>query len=224
MINTWNESHLHREIKNKYSNSTDSLEVSVAGKIVDILSENQIIEIQTSNFGALRKKLKFLLNFYPVKVVYPLIREKKITIINTDGEIVRSRKSPKTGNFIEIFNEILYIPDLFLNPYFSFEIIQVDVEEIRCDDGKGSWHRKGISIKNRILKKMYPPRVIKSPEDLFKLLPLQQLPLLSSKLITETLNIKMRQAQKILNFFKNTGVIIPVSKEGNRIIYKHHKR
>lgn len=221
MINTWNESNLHKEIKNKYSNSADFLEVSIAGKIVDIFSENQIIEIQTSNFGALRKKLEFLLSFYPVKVVFPLIRGKTITVINEDGEIIRSRKSPKLGGFVDVFNEILYIPDLFLNPYFSFEILQVDVEEIRCDDGKGSWRRKGISIKNRILKKMYPPRVITSPEDLFELLFLQKLPLLNSKLITETLNIKIRQAQKILNFFKNTGVITPVSKKGNRIIYKH---
>jgi len=220
MINTWNEYDLHNSLKSKIAGSEGLTECKIAGKIVDVFLNNQIIEIQTANFSSLRKKLQMLINLYPIKLVYPLVREKRVTTIDEDGEIIRSRKSSKQGKFIEIFDELIYITDLFLTPGFTFEIIQVDIEEIRADDGKGSWRRKGISIKNRILKESYPGRIIRNPFDLFLMLNLDKIDQIDSKNLSEFLKIKIYLARKVLYFFRHTGVIQPAAKKGNRIIYQ----
>lgn len=221
MINTWNESTLHKTIKEKYADQKDHLEVEIAGKIVDIFKSDSIIEIQTANLSSIKRKLEFLLNLFPVKLVYPLIRKKRITVVDNDGSIIRSRMSNKTGSILDIFKEVIFIPQLFLYPDFSLDILQVDVEEIRCDDGKGSWRRKGISIKDRIVNDILPVRIINDADDLYQLLPIDIYDSIDSKKIAELLNVKTNLAQKIIYFFKHTGVIYPVDKIGNLKIYNY---
>lgn len=47
---------LHSEIKNWYKVSGDKLEVKIEDFIVDILRDKLLIEIQTRNFSAIKKK------------------------------------------------------------------------------------------------------------------------------------------------------------------------
>ncbi|MBN1948729.1 MAG: hypothetical protein JW784_03210, partial [Candidatus Cloacimonetes bacterium] len=70
-INIRNESTLHRQIKDWYAQEGDELEVFVAGFITDIRRGDLLIEIQTSGFGALKKKLARLLPEYRMRIIYP---------------------------------------------------------------------------------------------------------------------------------------------------------
>jgi len=56
------------------------------------------------------------------------------------------RRSPKKGSIFEVFKELVSIPSLIAKAGFSLEVLLIREEEFRCDDGKGSWRRKGKSI------------------------------------------------------------------------------
>ena len=59
-INIHNEGSLHSQIKQWYREEEDRFEVKSGRYVIDIVRDQQFIEIQTSNFGAIRKKLKNL--------------------------------------------------------------------------------------------------------------------------------------------------------------------
>ena len=76
MINTLNESSLHRALKTIYSLDNNSkTEEQVSQWICDIVqNENVIIEIQTANVSSLKNKIKSLLEMgKTVKIVHPVV-------------------------------------------------------------------------------------------------------------------------------------------------------
>ena len=74
------ETTLHRELKHHYAANSDSIEVSVEGFRIDAIdSDGQLIEIQHSGMGAIRSKVRKLLDSgHWVRVVKPLIERKWI--------------------------------------------------------------------------------------------------------------------------------------------------
>ena len=83
------ESSLHSEIKDWYMVSGDELEVKVEDFIIDVLRGNLLIEIQTGNFSAVKKKLIKLLLNNQVRLVYPIAKLKWIVHVSRSGEFVR---------------------------------------------------------------------------------------------------------------------------------------
>jgi hypothetical protein len=128
---------LHSEIKDWYKISGDELEVKVDDFIVDILRDKLIIEIQTRNFSAVKRKLIKLLLNNKVRLVYPIAKLKWIVRVTRSGEFVRRRKSPKKGKLLDLFHELVYAPSLIKNANFSFEVLLIEEEELRCYDGRG---------------------------------------------------------------------------------------
>ena len=110
----------------------------------------------------IKKKLICLVKNHKVRLVYPVSREKWIVYIDPDtsDEIIK-RKSPKQGKAIDLFDELIRIPALINKRGFQIEILHIQEEEVRCNDGKGSWRRKGISIVERRLVKVYKSEIFK---------------------------------------------------------------
>ena len=71
--------------------------------IVDILRDKLLIEIQTGNFFAIKKKLIKLLLNNQVRLVYPIAKLKWIASESRAGQFVRRRKSPKKGKLLDLF-------------------------------------------------------------------------------------------------------------------------
>ena len=72
------ESSLHAALKEWYADPDDAVEVAVDGYQIDVISGELLVEIQTGNFSAMRVKLRRLLPAHPVRLVYPIAREKWI--------------------------------------------------------------------------------------------------------------------------------------------------
>ncbi|MFX1566571.1 MAG: hypothetical protein ACFFCH_11320, partial [Promethearchaeota archaeon] len=62
-----NEHSLHSAIKHWYSLPNDEIEVNIGGFVVDITRGNLLIEIQTKNFSAIKKKLEKMARGYSVR-------------------------------------------------------------------------------------------------------------------------------------------------------------
>lgn len=172
MINTWNESMLHEQLKTYYAEPSSTLEAELDGSICDILNEDgSIVEIQTGNFGNIKKKLEKLLTSHRVSLVYPIAATKKIITKNTDGTQKSSRKSPKKGTYLLVFKELTAIVHLIAHPNLRIILCMIDSEEIRIADGTGSWRRKGIRIDDKRMLSFIDSYSIETLKDLAALIP-----------------------------------------------------
>ncbi len=71
-IGTLNEAPLHAALKAWYAASGAQTEVIVDGYVIDLLQDGVLVEIQTGNFRAIRRKLIALTAAgHPVRLVYP---------------------------------------------------------------------------------------------------------------------------------------------------------
>ena len=162
---------LHQEIKTYYAIPGDQFEAPLGNYIIDILRDNLLIEIQTKNFSALKEKLQTLTKTHNVRLVYPLPERRMITCTAKDNTVIYQRKSPKKGVLVDVFRELIMIPDVIGSENFSLEILFVDEEEVRCADGKGSWRRRGVSIKERRLLGVNSRVLFQNKADFLRLLP-----------------------------------------------------
>jgi len=172
MINTWNESLLHEELKGRYGKKGDTLEAPVGESICDVLhADGSVTEVQTAHLGKLKGKLERLLTQRKVRLVYPIAQTLRIETLNVDGTPKSSRKSPKKGSIFQIFPELTGIYHLFDTNRLELEVVFTDVTEYRVADGTGSWRRKGVRIDNRKLDEVHSVRQFRSLQDLLELIP-----------------------------------------------------
>lgn len=140
MINTLNETHLHKTLKNIYSlkNEGSIQEKEIGSYIADIVTpQGNIIEIQTGNLASLKKKIVFYISEKrKITIVYPLIKEKYIEVYDIKTSQIRKRKSPVKKNIYSIFKELTGIYSILLNPNVTLEVVEVVITEERLDNGK----------------------------------------------------------------------------------------
>ena len=130
MINTLNESSLHRALKTIYSLDNNSkTEEQVSQWICDIVqNENVIIEIQTANVSSLKNKIKCLLEMgKTVKIVHPVVISKTIKTSDIYGTIISTRKSPKKESIYSIFRQLTGITEFLLHENSMLEIPQITI-------------------------------------------------------------------------------------------------
>ncbi len=208
------ETSLHAVLKDLFTREGDRQEVLVDGYLVDVVCGDLLIEIQTRNFNAIKTKISTLINQYPVRLVHTIPKEKWIVYISgSDCEPVLRRKSPRHGRIEDIFSELIRIPNLPAHPNFSLEILITREEEIRKDDGKGSWRRRGVSIIDRRLIEIIERRLFKSPDDFLHMLPGTLPGSFTNRDLAASLRISMNLATKMSYCLHKMGGL---SKEGKR--------
>jgi hypothetical protein len=210
---------LHSEIKDWYSALGGQVEVKVEDFIVDVVKDDLLIEIQTRNLSAIKQKLRKLLVNNQVRLVYPIAKVKWIVHVSNTGELVRKRRSPKKGKTIDLFTELISLPSLVNEKNFSFEVLLIEEEEHRCDDGKGSWRRKGVSIKDRKLLKVFERFVFENRTDFLRLLPKLDAPF-TNKSLAKKMGISVRLAQKITYCLRKMNLIIVDGKKRRELQFK----
>ncbi|KON29513.1 hypothetical protein AC477_05840 [miscellaneous Crenarchaeota group-1 archaeon SG8-32-1] len=211
---------LHSEIKDWYMVSGDELEVKVEDFIVDILRGKLLIEIQTGNFSAIKRKLIKLLLNNQVRLVYPIAKLKWIVHLSKSGELVRRRKSPKKGKLADLFYELVHTPSLIKNRNFSLEVLIIEEEELRCIDGKGSWKRRGISVKDRKLLNVFDRIIFEGSRDFLDFLPKELDEYFTNKILALKLGISIRLAQKITYCLRKMGAISITGKKSNELMFQ----
>ena len=220
MIGTLGEKNLHSGLKAWYSRPGDQLEAEVDGFRVDIVRRKVLIEIQTSHFSSQKRKLNTLVEKHSLRLVFPIAQEKWIIRFGSDGTtLVGKRKSPKQGNIYQLFVELVSLPSLIEQRNFSLEVLLTREEEIRRDDGRGSWRRKGWSIFDHRLIEVVGKQLFRKPADFLKLIP-QNLP---EPFTTHDLANGIAQprwlAQKMAYCLRRMGLLLVVGKSGNAMLY-----
>jgi len=219
-ININNEKSLHSSIKQWYAMPGDRLEVKVEKYIIDLVREDSLIEIQTRNFSAIGNKLRALVVYNNVILVHPIAIEKYIVTMDDSDKIISRRKSPKKGKLVDLFDELIRVPDLIDEENFVLEILMTKEEEIRCKDGKGSWRRKGISIVDRKLVEVVEKVTFKEGKDFLIFLPGNLPGNFTNKDLAKILKVTVYKARKVTYCLRKMKIITEVGKRRNELIFE----
>lgn len=220
-IGTLQETSLHSALKAWYAHPGDRLEVLIDGFYIDIVRSELLIEIQTRNFSAIKNKLSKLLESHPVHLVHPIAAEKWILRYdNETGKLIERRKSPKRGRYEHIFTELVRIPQMITYPNFSLELLLVKEEEIRRNDGRGSWRRKGWSIVDRKLLDVVDRLTLEKPQDFRRLLPSGLPEVFTSLDVAEMGKMPRYLAQKATYCLRKMDIVQIEGKRGRTLLMR----
>ena len=223
-IGTLGERSLHAALKEWYARPGDQLEAAVEGFVIDIVRGDLLIEIQTANFSALRRKLTALTEGHAVRLVHPIAREKWIVRLDAGGRPVGRRRSPRRGRVEDLFNELVHLPTLITRPTFSLEILLIQAEQVLQDDGQGSWRRRGWSVVDHRLLNVVDQALFESPEDLLALLPPALPRPFTNRDLAEALGVRLRLAQKMTYCLRKMGTIDIIGKQGNALLHQPRQK
>lgn len=219
-IGTLNEKPLHAALKDWYARPDDEPEVTVDGFIIDLVRGDLLIEIQTGNFSAMKHKMIDLTARHPVRLVYPVAREKWLLKLPKDGSgEPNRRKSPKRGAVEEVFKELVSFPELLTTPNFSLDVLLIQEEEVRSYDGTRAWRRRGWVTEERRLLKVVDQQCFETPADMAALLPSDLDEPFTTADLAGAIGQRRWLAQKMAYCLREMDTIVQVGKQGNAFLY-----
>ena len=220
-IGTKKESSLHRSLKFRYSGSDGDTETLAGAYVCDgRTGEGELIEVQTGSFGPLKEKAKELTGTARLRIIHPIIAQKYIELYDVNGRLVHKRKSPRKGSEWDLFNALIYAPELPLLKNLTIELAVIEAIEKRTDDGKGSWRRKGVSISDRLLGAWRHSIVLKGPKDYLQFIPFKKKEPFTVRDLGEKAGINIALARKVLYTLTKMGLVEQAGKQGRAKLYK----
>jgi hypothetical protein len=210
------ESTLHRQLKLHYGGSADDVEVQVDGFRIDAVVRGRLFEIQQASLGALRDKVRRLLERHKVVVVKPLVcRKYLVRRDHPGGDIVSQRYSPLRESVLNVFQDLVHFVTVFPHPRLTLEVVLVEVEEDRITRPRRRRRGPDFRVADRRLTKVVSTTRLKTIRDMQKLLP----GTLPSRFTTEDLAreaaVPRWLAQKMAYCLRTAGAIEAAGKQGN---------
>lgn len=217
-IGTLAESTLHAQLKELYKQPGDEVEVDVDGYIADIRHGHQLIEIQTGNFSGFKPKLAHLLRHYPVHVVYPVPEIAWVVRTATAGLEWR-HESRRKGRVIDIFEELVSVPNLVMDPNLTFEVALIEEEDIMRFESRGRRKRGRWGVVDRRLIELRGRVVLASLADFQALLPKGLAEPFTTKDLAKALPSTLDLARRMVYVLKRIGAIEQVGRKRKAPLY-----
>lgn len=225
-IGSLNEKPLHAALKQHLARPGDRFEVPLDGFVIDIIQDDLLLEIQTKGFTAIKRKLTALTANHKVRLIYPITAEKWIVKIpakasaNANGNgSPKPRKSPKRGQWDDVFAELVAFPKLLAHPNFSLMLLLIREEEVRRHDARRAWRRKGWITHERRLIDIIDHRLYQSPGDMQSFLPRELPEPFTTSDLADTTGRPRWLAQKMAYCLREMGVIVPIGFRNRAVLY-----
>lgn len=219
-IGMQNEKTMHAVIKTYKEPDTAFHERTVEGFIADIFRDNEITEIQTANFDALRAKLAAFLPLYRVRIVYPIPHLKWIVWVDPEtGHPEKRNRSPKKGCFADAFRELYRIRPFLSDPNLSLELMLIDMEEYRIRDGWGNKGKRGSHRFDRIPLALYDTLTIEQPSDYRRFLPEELAEPFTSAGFAKACGCTKARASTALLLLTEMNAVRRIGKRGRAYLY-----
>lgn len=220
-IGTLNERPLHAELKRLLCLPGDRVEVPVDGFTVDIVRGELLIEIQTRNLSGIRRKLADLVERHPVRLLYPLVREKVIVRQSGGGRrTLGRRRSPARGAMPSLFEEFVSVAALMSHPNFTLEVALVVEEEVRRYRPGSCRARKGWAVHERRLVRVIGRMLFETPADMLALVPEEVPELFTTRELAEATGQPAWLAQKMAYSLRVMGAVEVEGKRGRHVLYR----
>jgi hypothetical protein len=218
-IGTLNEKPLHAALKTHYARPGDRFEVPLDGFHIDLVRGDRLVEFQTGNFGAMKRKLATLVTDHRIRLVHPIAHEKWIVKIDESGRELSRRKSPKRGCVDDVFTELVFLPALLAEENFSLEVLMTREEEVRFKSSRKR-RRGGWATAERRLIDVVDRWVFDRPADLADLLPGDLPDAFTTADIARGIAKPLGVAQKMAYCLRHSGALTVTGKQGRSILYE----
>ncbi len=223
------ETALHKQLKLHYAETDDQTEVTVDGFRIDAISPSgELIEIQHASLGALREKTRKLLtkSGHSLRIIKPIIARKRlVTLQRRGGSVKRSRMSPKRGELLDLFLDLVHFVTVFPRKNLTLEIVLIEAEETRIDRQRPTRRGKRFVTLDQRLVAVQDSLELRSARDLLDQLPIAHLP---TPFDTAELAAAMQRprwfAQKVAYCLRHTGAAKLAGKRGNSQLYRALRR
>lgn len=220
-IGTLAEKTVHAILKNYYAPDEDAQEIPIENFVADIYTGEEIIEIQTRNFYAMRDKLQAFLPICPVTIVYPVPNQKWLFWIDEEtGEVSKKRKSPVTANVYDLFRELYRIKMFLKDPNLHLRLVLLDMEEYRLLNGWSHDKKKGSTRYDRIPTELVEEITIDCLQDYLQFLPYDLPEAFTTQDFAKKVHINRGLSQTTLNLLHYVGVVERIGKKGNSYLYR----
>jgi hypothetical protein len=212
------ETSLHRQLKERFgAGAGGQTEVTVSGFRIDAVeSDGRLVEVQSGPLGPLRKKLELLLLSHQVRVVKPHVVERWLVRRSKRlGPDLSCRRSPKRGQAVDLFDDLVGLASLFPDPNLMIELLAVSIEEIRVPRKR----RPGFSVADRRLRAVTGSIALRHADDLWTLLPCDIPSPFTTLDLAQRLSRPVFFAQRVAYCLRLAGAVEMIGKQGNRRVY-----
>ena len=194
------ENTLHHQLKEIYREEDAPIEVKLGRYRIDVVNGKRLVEIQRSGLSSIRDKIRNLCDQgYLVDVVKPVVARKQLVkLTRKNGKVESERWSPKRGNILSFFDELVYFTRVFPHPNLTMIVPLIDVQEIRYPgQGRKRWRRKGnFLVKDRKILDVHETHQFSTVSDIQQLIP--KLPKeFDTAELANALGIRRFEAQKL---------------------------
>jgi hypothetical protein len=217
------ETSLHQQLKRCYAQGDENTEVVLGNYRIDAIRDGELIEVQCASLSAIRDKCQDLLARHALRVVKPVIVRTRIAKVNkSGGPIVSSRMSPKRGDVLDVFDELIYFTRVFPHPNLVVEAPLIHVQEVRGPakaKRRRRW-KKDYKVEDVTLEKIDGTLEFRVPADLLKLI---NLPASADPFNTADIAAAIKRprsvAQHIAYVLRKTGAIDQSGRTKSGIVY-----
>jgi hypothetical protein len=211
-IGTLNEGSLHEALKAHYARPGDVFEVPMEGFVVDIVrdaggADEQLIEIQTTGFGAMGRKLDHLLDSRRMVLVHPVAV--RTSLERTGGT---TRRSPKRGSVYDVFGELVSIPTLLDHPGLELHVVLVEVTKVQESDPRARRGRGGWRTVDRRLDAILDTHRFTGVQDLLTLVPGPTPPEFTTADLATAAGVSRPVAQQMAYCFNAADLVVEVAR------------
>lgn len=215
---------LHAYLKSYIEPDESYHEQKILGFWADVARGDEIFEIQTRQFGNLRRKLEAFLPEHRVTVIYPIAETKHLCWIDPDtGETTEPRLSPKKGKPHELLAELYYIRDMLLHPNLTFKIIMLELTEWKSLCGWSADRKRGAWRVERVPGAITREITLSRREDFASLLPPELPETFTAAELAKAYRLKGRRASYTLGALTSLGIIERVGERGRAYLYSVKK-
>jgi hypothetical protein len=217
------ETTLHRQLKALYAGPAARLEQGVEGFRIDAVRDGQLIEIQHGSLAAIRNKIGQLLARHMVLVVKPLVvRKQLVRLARRGGRELARRLSPKQGQALDLFDDLVYFTGVFPHPNLTLETPLVEIEERRYP-GHGRrrrWRASDHLVEDQRLIALVGVHRFQAAADLLSILPSEVPQPFDTSQLAALLGTRRWTAQRIAYCLRRTGAAKVCGKIGNGLLYR----
>lgn len=215
------ETSLHRQLKSYYAPNAECEEVTLGDYRIDAIDGDRLIEIQHGSLGAIRDKVRCLLEDYDVHVVKPIaVRKYLVKRKKKNGETISARFSPRRGSVFDLFEDLVHFTNVFPHPRLTLEVALTIQEEHRIAKKPRRFRGKDYRIEDRVLRSVEEQIELNTAGDLLNLIPGKLPNPFHTKDLAKAAGIQRWLAQKMAYCLRNTGAINLVGKEKNALLYE----
>ena len=212
---------LHAALKRRLARPGDALEQRVEGYVIDLVrADGELVEVQTGAFSPLRPKLDALLDRHRVRIVHPVPAEREIVRLDTHGEVVRRRRSPRAPGPEAIFAHLVSFPTLLDHPHLTIEVLLCREEHVR-GPAPSRGRRFTRDPGERRLVEVLETRVLARPDDALALLP-AALPAgaFTTRELAQAMGAPLALARQAARCLLDLGCLEPAGRRGRAPLHR----